>query len=162
MFTIPCLSCDTCHMLRVTCQVSRYTSSYLSPVTCHMSCHVSHYTCHVSCNFFPFFLIFSSSFYKGVKVVGGGSVINEAQPSSFRTYRFLVKSRSYYTNPVFCVVNLFICYKTYHIFSCFYALSYPKVYIKSNKIKPLNGKLTLNKAPPSLFLKLFFLYLRIA
>ena len=46
-------------------------------VTCHMphvTCHVSHVTCHVShvtCNFF---------FDKPVKLIGGGSVINGANP----------------------------------------------------------------------------------
>ena len=156
------------HVTHVKCDVSHVRCQGLHPPICHLShvtcqvglftCHVSHYTSHVSCNFFSFFfIIFSSSFYKGVKLAGGGSVINKAQPSSFKKYRFLVKSRGYYTNPVFCVVNVSICYKTNHIFSCFDALSYPKVYIKSNKKKPLRGKLSFNKAPPvPLFLNFFF------
>ena len=44
--------------------------SHVSPVTCH----VSHVICHMSHIFF---------FYKLVKLVGGGSVINGANPFSF-------------------------------------------------------------------------------
>ena len=55
----------TCHMSHVACHVSC--------VTCHISrvpCHVSHVTCH-------FFFLF---FYKVLKLIGGGSVINGAYP----------------------------------------------------------------------------------
>ena len=52
------------------------------PPTCHLSCvtcHVSHVTCHMphaACHIF---------FYKMGKLVGGGSVINWATPSSLKT-----------------------------------------------------------------------------
>ena len=49
------------------------------PVMCkvsHVMCHVSHVTSHVS-HFWFFFV------YKEVELVGGGSVINGAYPSSF-------------------------------------------------------------------------------
>ena len=53
------------------------------PQTCHVSrvtCHVSRVTCHVSrVRFFFFF------FDKVVELIGGGSVINGATPSSFPT-----------------------------------------------------------------------------
>ena len=58
-------------------------------VTCQLSlvrCHVSGVTCH---NFFLFF--FFSSFFidKVLELVGGGSFINGATPSSFKNYMCL-------------------------------------------------------------------------
>ena len=60
------MSCVTCHVSRVTCHVS------------HVTGHVSHVTCHMSCvtKYIYFFL------EKKVKLVGGGSVIVGATPSS--------------------------------------------------------------------------------
>ena len=63
----------------------------MSHVTCHMSrgtCHVSHVTCHMSrvtCHFFLLLLLLSFSFFldKVLELIGGGSVINGATPSSF-------------------------------------------------------------------------------
>ena len=63
MFTPP--KHVTCHMSHVTCHVS------------HVTCHVSHVTCHMS---LFYFLFFSD---KVVELIGGGSVINGATPSSF-------------------------------------------------------------------------------
>ena len=51
----------------------------MSRVTCHVSrvmCHVSRVTCHMS---HVFFFVF---FDKLVELIGGGSVINGATPSS--------------------------------------------------------------------------------
>ena len=64
----------------------------MSHITCNMShvmCQLSRVRCHVSgvtCN--HFFLFFFSSFFidKVLELVGGGSVINGANPSSFKNY----------------------------------------------------------------------------
>ena len=53
------MSCVTCHMSRVTCHMSRVTYIYI---------------------FFYFLFFF---LYKLVELVGGGSVINGATPSSY-------------------------------------------------------------------------------
>ena len=60
-----------CNMSHVMCQLSR------------VRCHVSGVTCH-----HIFFSFFSSSFFidKVLVLVGGGSVINGATPSSFKNY----------------------------------------------------------------------------
>ena len=53
-----------------------YLKRYLSCVKCHMSCvtcYMSHVICHMSHVRFPFL-------YEVVKLVSGGSVINEAYP----------------------------------------------------------------------------------
>ena len=55
----------------------------MSRVTCHMSrvtCHMSRVMCH-----FLFFIFFYLIFFpdKVVELIGGGSVINGATPSSF-------------------------------------------------------------------------------
>ena len=60
MFTPPNMSRVTCHLSRVKCHVS------------HVTCHMLHVTCHI------FFF-----FYKVVKLIGGGSVINGAYPVQF-------------------------------------------------------------------------------
>ena len=44
----------------------------------HVMCHVSHVTCHVS--HVKFFVFFCCFFVKVVKLIGGGSVINGANP----------------------------------------------------------------------------------
>ena len=47
----------------------------------HVTCHISHVTCHLSrvtCHMSHFFLFF----YKVLELIGGGSVINGAYPSS--------------------------------------------------------------------------------
>ena len=58
----------------------------MSRVPCHVSrvtCHMSHVTCHMSCvTFYLFFLFFE----KVVKLIGGGSVINGATPSSLDAF----------------------------------------------------------------------------
>ena len=97
------VSCDTCHMSHVPCLVSGVTchmsvvTSQVSHVTfnsqmararklffkrkssplptfhlSYVTCHVSHVKCHIL-----FIYIF---FYKVVKLLGGGSIINEADP----------------------------------------------------------------------------------
>ena len=53
-----------------------FTACHKSGVTCHVSC--------VTCKIFFYFLFF----YKTVKLVRGGSVINGATPSSFEIDRF--------------------------------------------------------------------------
>ena len=65
-----------CHVSCVTCHVS-CVMCHMSHVTCHMSCvmcHMSHVTCKK--------IIIKKNFFcdKGVKLVGGGSVINGAYP----------------------------------------------------------------------------------
>ena len=67
-------------------------TGHVSHDMCHMSCvtsRVSRDICHVSCvtwqYFFYSFLITSFSFYKVVKLVKGGSVINGATLSIFLT-----------------------------------------------------------------------------
>ena len=62
----------------VTCHVSRVTW-HMSRVTCHMA----RVLCH---NFF----LFKFFLEKEVKLVGGGSVINGATPSSLLIYTFFV------------------------------------------------------------------------
>ena len=62
-----------------------FTSLHVSHVPCHLSrvkCHVSHVTCCVS-----HVTIYIYLFFKVVKLVGGGSVINRAYPIQF--YRLL-------------------------------------------------------------------------
>ena len=58
------MSCVPCHVSHVTCLMS------------HVTCHMSHVTCRNS--FFLFFCFFD----KGLKLVGGGSVINRPYPST--------------------------------------------------------------------------------
>ena len=58
MFTIPYVSCVTCHMSRVTCHMS------------HGTCHMSHVTC-------------KKKKEKGMEIVDRGSVINGAYPVLF-------------------------------------------------------------------------------
>ena len=58
-----------------------FTPHTVSHVTCQMSpviLHVSYVTCHMSC-----VMLFFYFFYKVVELVGWGSVINRATPSSF-------------------------------------------------------------------------------
>ena len=103
IFIPPCVSCDTCPMSCVschvsgvrsvvTCHVSHVTSNsitirawelkfweqvhLLPPVTCHLSCVTCH-TSYVTCCMSHFF------FYKVVKLVVGGSVINKSDPVQF-------------------------------------------------------------------------------
>ena len=68
-----------------TCHVSG-VMSHVSRVTCHVShvtCHMSHVTCQVSHVTIYLFYVF---IFLEVKLVGGGSVINGATPSSFSIY----------------------------------------------------------------------------
>ena len=76
-----------CHVSLVLC--------HLSPVTCqisHVMCHMSHIMCHMS-SFFSFFFLSSYLYilkfkhiflllHNMLELVGGGSVINRAYPSS--------------------------------------------------------------------------------
>ena len=77
---------STCHVSHVTCHVS-HVMRHMSCITCHVShvmchmscvmCHITHNTCQI--NYF---------FYKLVKLVAGGYVINRATPSSFLVYTY--------------------------------------------------------------------------
>ena len=69
----------------------------MSCVTCHVTCHVLHVTCPVShvtifFFFFSFFLFFPD---KVVKLIGGGSVINEAYPVYFELKHNSIKKLKY-------------------------------------------------------------------
>ena len=66
----------TCHMSHITCPVSR-VMCHMIRVTCHMSC--------VTCNLVLFI------FYKVLKLIGGGSVVNGAYPSSFQVKAMLLQ-----------------------------------------------------------------------
>ena len=63
---------------------SPYPTCHVSHVKCHMSvmCHMSSVTCQVSHVFFLSSFFLNIFFYKVVKLVGGGSVINGATLSS--------------------------------------------------------------------------------
>ena len=69
-------------MLHVTSHMS-HVACHMLHVTCHMSrvmCHVSHVTCHKSHIFF----------FKGTKLIDGGSVINRAYPIDFFFYYLVI------------------------------------------------------------------------
>ena len=74
MFTIPYVSCVTCHVSRIMCHVSSFT------------CHMSHFTCKRR----------KKKKKKMVKLVGGGSVINGAYPVQFIHPRQSVFSKGYF------------------------------------------------------------------
>ena len=58
-------------------------SGVMSQVSC-VRCQVSGVACHV--NIYSFFFVFFVFFDKVLGLVGGGSVINKAYPSSFSTF----------------------------------------------------------------------------
>ena len=96
-----CSAPQTCHISRFRCHVSRVTC-HMSCVMCHVShvtCHMSHVMCHVSCVTCQLLLkkINKIKMEKVVTLVGGGSDINGATPSSLT-----VKSTSVYLDQIPC------------------------------------------------------------
>ena len=92
----------------VTCQVS-HVMCPMSCVTCHLShvtCHLSHVTCHSSILFLFILFIY---FYKGLKLVDGGSVINGPYLSTSSDIQvFPLNSKhgltSCYNCPIFLII----------------------------------------------------------